>query len=76
MLKSEHVNDTEMRALLREAYSRDPERSFLVQLARHFVDPAMPLDASSRQRVHPVWLTLGLIAAFLASVFLVCTLRS
>jgi hypothetical protein len=65
-----HIGETEMLRLLREAYGQDPERSFLGQCARRLRDPAMPRDANNRPRIHPLWLTLGLIAAFALAVFL------
>lgn len=58
-----------MRKRLREAYARDPEKSFLAQIARNASDPAMPRDANNRPRIHPVWLTLGLIVLFVIGVF-------
>jgi hypothetical protein len=70
MLDPGHINRTEMRTFLREAYGQDPERSFLGQCARRLRDPAMPRDANNRPRIHPLWLTLGLIAAFALAVFL------
>lgn len=70
MHRPEHISGAEMRRLLRDAYAQDPERSFLGQFARRLRDPAMPRDANNRSRVHPLWLTLGLIAAFVLSVFI------
>ncbi len=65
-----HINHTEMRTFLREAYGQDPERSFLGQCARRLRDPAMPRSANNRPRIHPLWLTLGLIGTFVLGVFL------
>ena len=65
-----HINDNEMRSLLREAYSQDPERSFLERFARSLRDPAIPLDANNRRRLHPLWLTLGLMLMLGICVFL------
>ncbi len=59
-----------MRTLLREAYSQDPEKSFLGHLGRRLRDPAMPRDANNRLHIHPLWLTLGLIVVFVVSVVL------
>ena len=70
MPEPRHINHTEMRRFLREAYGQDPERSFLGQCARRLRDPAMPRDANNRQRIHPLWLMLGLIVAFASAVFL------
>lgn len=69
MREPEHIAESEMRALLREAYSQDPEKSFLGQLARRLRDPAMPRDANNHPRAHPLWLTLGLIVVFVVGVF-------
>jgi len=59
-----------MRALLREAYLQDPERSFLERFARSLRDPAMPLDVNNRLRLHPLWLALGLMVLLVMCVFL------
>lgn len=59
-----------MRRLLRDAYSQDPEKSFLGQIGRNASDPSMPRDANNRSRIHPLWLTLGLVTLFVMSVFL------
>ncbi len=58
-----------MRGLLREAYERDPEKSLLAQIGRNASDPAMPRDANNRPRMHPLWLTLGVVAVFVIGVF-------
>lgn len=70
MRQPEHINEEEMRQLLREAYDQDAEQSILGQLARRLRDPAMPRDANAHPRHHPLWLTVGLIAAFALAVFL------
>lgn len=70
MLQPQHINEAEMRKLLSESYSLDPEKSILGQVARRLRDPAMPHDANGRSRAHPLWLTLGLIATFALAVFL------
>ena len=59
-----YLTEIEMRRLLRDAYARDPEKSFLGQIGRNVCDPAMPRDANNRPRIHPLWLTLGLVALF------------
>ncbi len=65
------MDESEMRKLLCDAYARDSESSFLEYLGRKASDPAMPLDANNnRRRIHPLWLTLGFGAAFMAGVFL------
>jgi hypothetical protein len=64
-----YLTEIEMRKLLRDAYARDSERSFLAQIGRNAGDPAMPRDANNRPRVHPLWLTLGLVALFVVGVF-------
>ena len=58
-----------MRRLLRDAYAQDPEKSFLGQIGRNAADPAMPRDANNRPRIHPLWLTLGLVTLFVMAVF-------
>ena len=64
-----------MRALLRQAYGEDPEKSVHRQLTRHLCDPAVPRDLNKHPRVHPLWLTLGLIAAFVVATFAYFSLR-
>lgn len=64
------ITESEMQHLLREAYSRDPEDSFLGQLTRPLRDPAMPADGNNGSRIHSLWLILGSIAVFTLSVFL------
>jgi hypothetical protein len=66
----EHISDTEMRTLLRDAYSQDREKSVLGQFVRRLCDPAVPRDANNRPRAHPLWLTLGLIVVLVVGVFL------
>ena len=68
-MPEQHISEMEMRKLLREAYAQDPERGFLAQVTRGVSDPAMPRDANSTIRFHPLWLTLGLVALFVAGVF-------
>jgi hypothetical protein len=70
MREPEHIGQEEMRTLLREAYSQDPEKALLVQVTRNFRHPAMPRDADNRWPVHPLWLTLAVIAVFVLGVFL------
>jgi len=64
-----YITETEMRRLLREAYAHDPEKSFVAQIGRNASDPAMLRDANNRARIHPLWLTLGLVAVFVIGVF-------
>ena len=64
------ITEAEMRELLRDAYARDPEKSFLANTGRNVSDPAMPRDANNRRRIHPLWLTLGLVSLFVMAVFL------
>jgi hypothetical protein len=68
MSEFEHMTEAKMRELLREAYSADPENSFLGEFTRHLSDPAMPRDAKHRFRVHPLWLILGVVLVFVLSV--------
>jgi hypothetical protein len=65
-----YITEAEMRELLRDAYSRDPEKGFLANVGRNVSDPAMPRDANNRRRIHPLWLTLGLVSLFVVAVFL------
>jgi hypothetical protein len=65
-----YITEAEMRELLRGAYACDPERSFVTNISRNAGDPAMPRDANNRRRIHPLWLTLGLISLFVMAVFL------
>ena len=65
-----YITEAEMRELLRDAYARDPEKSFLASVGRNVSDPAMPRDANNRPRIHPLWLTLGLVSLFVMAVFL------
>ena len=62
------ITESEMQHLLREAYSRDPQESFLGQVTRPLRDPAMPAD--NRLRVSPLWLMFGSIVVFTLCVFL------
>lgn len=64
-----YITESEMRKLLREAYAGDPEKSFLANIGRNLCDPAMPRDQNNPQRIHPLWLTLGLAALFVLGVF-------
>ena len=68
-MSGRYITETEMRRLLRDAYAQDPEKSFLGQIGRNVSDPVMPRDANNRLRIHPLWLTLGLVALFVAGVF-------
>jgi hypothetical protein len=68
-MSGRYITETEMRTLLRDAYAHDPEKSFLGQIGRNASDPAMPRDANNRPRIHPLWLTLGLVALFVMAVF-------
>jgi len=63
-----YITETEMRNLLRDTYAQDPEKSFLGHIGRNASDPAMPRDANNRPRIHPLWLTLGLVAMFVIGV--------
>jgi len=68
-MSGRYITETEMRNLLRDTYAQDPEKSFLGQIGRNASDPAMPRDANNRPRIHPLWLTLGLITLFVMAVF-------
>ena len=69
-MSGRYITETEMRKLLRDAYAQDPEKSFLGQIGRNASDPAIPRDANNRRRIHPLWLTLGLVSLFVMAVFL------
>jgi hypothetical protein len=68
-MSGRYITETEMRKLLRDAYARDPENSFLGQIGRNASDPAMPRDANNRPRIHPLWLTLGMVILLAMVVF-------
>jgi hypothetical protein len=68
-MSGRYITETEMRGLLRDAYARDPEKSFLGQIGRSTSDPAVPRDANNRPRISPLWLMLGLVAMFVIGVF-------
>jgi len=68
-MSGRYITETEMRKLLRDAYAQDPEMSFLGQIGRNASDPAMPRDGNNRPRIHPLWLTLGLVTLFAMVVF-------
>jgi hypothetical protein len=68
-MSGRYIAETEMRRLLREAYAQDPEKSFLAGIGRNVSDPVMPRGANNRPRIHPLWLTLGLVVVFVIGVF-------
>ncbi len=68
-MSGRHITEAEMRRLLRDAYAQDPEKSFLGQIGRNASDPAMPRETNNRRRIHPLWLTLGLVTLFVMVVF-------
>lgn len=68
MREPKHLTDIEMRTLLRDAYSHDPEKSLMGQMARAICDPAKPRDPREHARLHPLWRALGLIAGFIVAV--------
>jgi len=68
-MSGRYITETEMRKLVRDAYTQDPEKSFLGQIGRIASDPAMSRDANNRPRIHPLWLTLGLVTLFAMAVF-------
>ena len=70
MPELKRITETEMRDLLREADSRDPEASLLAQVTRSLCDPASGIDENRRFRIHPLYLTLCLILFFAFCVFL------
>ena len=64
------ITEMEMRELMRQAYSRDPDTSLLGQLSRSMCDSARRTAEKRGFRIHPLRLTLGLILLFIVSVFL------
>jgi len=68
-MSGRYIAETEMQRLLREAYAQDPEKNFLALIGRNVSDPVMPRDANNRPRIHPLWLTLGLVVVFVIGVF-------
>lgn len=62
-----------MRAELRQLYATDPEARLLQVLGRSFTDPVKPESANGRFRPNPLLVVLGVLAAFVASVFLYFT---
>ena len=68
-MSGRYITQTEMRRLLHDTYAQDPEKSFLGQIGRNTSDPAMPRDSNNRPRIHPLWLTLGLVTLFVMAVF-------
>ena len=73
MTEPVHISETEMREHLREAFSQDPEKSFLSQILRSLSDPAKPRNEKGRPRAHPLWLQLGIFVILALSVFLYFT---
>ena len=70
-MEPEYITSAEMRAWLREALKADAESSLLSAIARGLRDPAAP---APDKRLHPLWLTLALLAAFAVCVFVGFTL--
>lgn len=62
--------ESEMRELLREASSQDPEKSLLGHITRCFQDSAVRVNGNDRARVHRLWLRLGLVLLSVICVFL------
>lgn len=69
----EFITAEKMRELLRSIYAAEVEGGLLAGIARGLSDPAMPLDASGRRRLHPLWLALSLIALLAAASFVAFT---
>jgi hypothetical protein len=67
------ISAEEMRELLRTVYAGELEGRLLAGVARGLRHPAMPLDPVGRQRPHPLWLALLLIALLAATSFAVFT---
>lgn len=67
------IDQDEMRAELRQLYATDPEARLLQVMGRSFADPVKPESAKGRFRPDPLLVVLGVIALFVASVFLYFT---
>jgi hypothetical protein len=67
------IDQDEMRAELRQLYATDPEARLLQVMGRSFADPATPESANGRFRPDPLLVVLGVIATFVASIFLYFT---
>ena len=73
MTEPVHISETEMRQHLREAFSQDPEKSFLSQGLRRLADPAKPRSEKGLPRAHPLWFQLGMLVFLALFVFLYFT---
>jgi hypothetical protein len=67
------MDQNEMRAELQQLYATDPEARLLQVMGRSFADPVKPECANGRFRPDPLLVMLGVIATFVASVFLYFT---
>jgi hypothetical protein len=67
------IDQDEMRAELRRLYATDPEVRLLQVMGRSFADPVKPETANGRFRPDPLLVVLGVIASFVANVFLYFT---
>jgi hypothetical protein len=75
MTEPVQIGETEMREHLREACSRDPEKSFLSHILQRLTDPAKPRNDKGLLRPHPLWLQLAMIVFLGLFVFLYFTFR-
>jgi hypothetical protein len=67
------MDQNEMRAELQQLYATDPEARLLQVMSRSFADPVKPESANGRFRPDPLLVLLGVLAGFVASVFLYFT---
>jgi hypothetical protein len=67
------IDQDEMRAELRQLYATDPEARLRQVIGRSFADPVKPESGNGRFRPDPLLVVLGVIAFFVASVFLYFT---
>jgi hypothetical protein len=75
MTRTGLLSPAQMRVLLRETFSRDPEASLLVEFTRRISDPypaAMP-NAEVRALPHRWWVTLCIFAFLAVGIFCVFT---
>jgi hypothetical protein len=73
MARTALLSPAEMRVLLRETFSRDPEASLLVELTRRMGDPNRPAMANTAVRAHPHrwWVTLCIFVLLVGGIFCV-----
>lgn len=63
------ITEAEMRLLLHDAYTDDPETSFLRLFTRGLADPATAPGANSSRHLHPLWLVFGVATTLVGLIF-------